>query len=74
MGTEPHRITKVVAVDDFVSTMKEIHTEVTTTLSKAQDNIKHYANLHCLPTLKFKIGDEVLTFTHNHFSSKLVNH
>ena len=73
MGTEPHRTTKVVTVDDFVSTMKEIHTEVAAALSKAQDDMKHHADTHRSSTPEFKIGDTVLMSTRNHSSSKLAN-
>ena len=65
MGFEPHRRSKNEAVQDFTQRMKKVQEEVASAISKAQTEMKKYADRNRKEAPKFKIGDQVLLSTAN---------
>jgi hypothetical protein len=65
MGTEPHQYTKVEAANEFVNQMKYIHEEVQAAMTKAQEEMKHYADYHCGEPPKYEAGQKVWLETEN---------
>ena len=65
MGFEPHRRSKNEAVQDFTQRMKKVQEEVASAISKAQIEMKKYADRNRKEAPKFKIGDQVLLSTAN---------
>ena len=59
MGTKLHQHTKVEAVDDFTTRMKQVHEEAQSVLVKAKEEMKHYADYHRGEPLKYQVGDKV---------------
>jgi hypothetical protein len=59
MGTEPHRYTKVEAANEFANQMKHIHEEAQATMTKAQEEMKQYANYHHGEPPKYEVGQKV---------------
>src|SRR6266478_3685184 len=59
MGFEPIRRSKVEAAEKFAERMKEIHKETASTLRKAADDMKRYADQQQGNAPKFKEGDLV---------------
>ena len=60
MGVEPHRQTKVEAVDNFTKWMKFIHEEAQVTLTKAKEEMKCYADYHHGDPPQYQSGQKVL--------------
>ena len=52
-------MSKVEAVEDFAKHMKHIHEEAQAALSKAQDEMKCYANQHWGNILEYQVGQKV---------------
>jgi len=65
MGVEPHRMSKVEAVEDFAKRMQHIHEEAQAALSKARDEMKHYADQHQSEVPEYKVGQKVWVETDN---------
>ena len=59
IGVEPNRQTKVEAADDFTKWMKFIHEEAQAALTKAKEEMKHYADYHCGDPPKYQSGQKV---------------
>ena len=59
MGIEPRRARKSEPAKEFAEQMKEIHEEAGTALSKAHDDMTHYANQHRGSAPEYKVGDKV---------------
>jgi len=65
MGVEPHWTSKVEAVEDFAECMKHIHEEAQVALSKAQDEIKCYADQHWGDVPEYQVSQKVWVETNN---------
>jgi Chromo (CHRromatin Organisation MOdifier) domain len=65
MGMELHHYTKVEAADEFASWMKQIHKEAWATMTKAQEEMKHYMDYHCGQPPKYEVGQKVWLETEN---------
>ena len=59
MGIEPQRASKSEPAKEFAECMKEIHKEAGAALSKAHDDMTHYADQHRGSAPEYKVGDKV---------------
>jgi hypothetical protein len=59
MGVEPHRRSKVEAVEDFAGRMKQVHEEAHAALAKAKEEMKRYADFHRGNPPEYKPGQKV---------------
>ena len=59
MGIEPRHIIKSELAKEFAEWMKTIHKEAQAALSKACDDMQHYADFNWGITPKYKVGDKV---------------
>jgi len=65
MGIEPRRAGKSEPAKEFAERMKLIHKEAQVALSKACDDITHYADFHRGQAPEYKVGDKVWLSTKN---------
>jgi Chromo (CHRromatin Organisation MOdifier) domain len=59
MGTEPYWYTKVEVANEFANQMKHIHGEAQAAMTKAQEEMKCYADYHCREPPKYEVGQKV---------------
>ena len=59
MGIEPWRANKLELAKEVAERMKEIHEEAGAALSKARDNMTHYADQHRGSAPEYKVGNKV---------------
>ena len=59
MGIEPRRVNKSEPAKEFAERMKEIHEEAGAALSKARDDMTHYADQHRGTAPEYKVRDKV---------------
>ena len=59
MGIEPRRVIKSELAKEFAERMKTIYKEAQAALSKAQDDMQHYADFNQGVTPEYKVGDKV---------------
>ena len=63
MGFELRKKEKFEGAEKFAKRIKEVHEEAKVVLSKAQEDMRRYADKHRLEAVGYKVGDLVLLST-----------